>query len=275
LGIHTVNFIKNPGNIDFTLLEPSIKINIENSFGLPFTVNINTLSTMDYLGNTRDLQGSVLTTDNPYTIQAPSIDNMGTSLTSTINVNYQNSNISDLLSSIPSKISYGVTGSISGGLSKVYILDTSKIVISAEIDLPLYGSVRRLFFTKSLDFDGTIFNDVSEASLVLNTENTYPLAVSMYTIFKDSTGNVLTYLLQNDPAITLAAPVDSRGVSTGMMEKEQLIALSSAQVINLRAARKLELIFFLKTTQEGAVPVRITDKDYVHVHIGIKGQVAL
>jgi len=275
IGTQNVDFINNPDNIDFTVLSPSVNIHIKNSFGVPFRININSLSATDYLGNTKGLSGTLMTVENPFEILAPVYEEIGATKATTISINAENSNISEMLSTVPRLLSYSVTGSVNGGLNKIFILDTSKVEIDASVDLPLHGNVRKLFLKKSLDFDGTVFEQIKEGSLVINTENTFPLGLSLYAVFNDSTGQVVQNLMQDDPVLTLAAPVDSRGISTDVMEKELEVSLSEEQTINLRSASSVDLFFLLQTTEEGTVPVRITDKDYVYVHVGVKGKASL
>ncbi len=272
-GTEPINILQNLTIEDFQLEEPSLQILADNSFGVPFEIDIQSLSIKDRDNQTHPLTGDPI--DNPQIFAAPPGTEIGTTVSSVIDINYQNSNLSDFLSNIPTEVSYAAVASYPGGTEKIFVLDTSKIEISANVRLPLYGRIMNLRLEKEFDFSGSVFDDAIAGSLLFNIENRFPLSLGLMVEFYDGTGTKILTLLQDDQELVPSASVDGDGRSTSPAVKEREIILTDEDIVTLRTAESIKVFILLETSDNGAVPVRILDIDYIDLKIAVKAEFQL
>ena len=256
---------------DFVLEEPALQLEVRNSFGVPFEIDLTSLTMTDVDDQNYTLTGTII--DDPIMIGAPTVT--GQSAITNISVDGTNSNLSDFLGGIPKELSYAASASYPGGNAKIFVLDTSKVKLSGGVRLPLYGSVMNLVVDKEFDFDGSVLEDLSEGSLVLDISNRFPLELSLTLQFLDDLDNTLVELLTSDPVLVPAAPVDGDGRSTAEELKSREIVLQASDLEQMQNATKIRALIGLETSGGGSQSVRILETDFMDLKIGIKAKVKL
>ncbi len=273
-GEQEVNFFQNTQLDGFSIKEPKLKITLENSFGAEFSTIINQIAVVDQLDNVVPLTGSFLTENNPFLIGGPTLNQIGESVTTIFELSHENSNINELVSRIPKRFIYDASGFVNGG-QEIYVLDTSKLKISAEIELPLFGSVDNLVYSEVYDLTAGIFENIEYAKFTLLLENKFPINASAEVYFLNDQDIILDAFFNDDPQFFIASPVDVNGVTTESKSKEIVLDLSRERITVLEKATKIRLKLSISTSGDGTVPVRITFNDYINIHIGLDGRANL
>jgi len=190
----TIDFFDgiDPGGFEFG--SPEINFIISNSFGIPMGLNLDQISAANSSSSVI-LTGTV--TESPQNVRGPSISQVGQSLTSSVSVTIDNSNINELLAISPNQFNIDVSAITNFGNTvtkdRNFVLitatDTSQVQVITELNLPL--EVKLLNFTR--DFGSNIesfdFEEADTITLILTTENRLPLnaIIDMQFLAADST----------------------------------------------------------------------------------------
>jgi hypothetical protein len=258
----------------FQLLSPSIELDMANSFGLPVGFNILNMGSIKADGTTVALSGpAVSSPTNPYLLMAPSMNQVGQSVTTPVDLNSGNSNLPQLLSSLPRYLTYRFGLALNPNAStKNFVIDDSKLSIGVHLDLPFHGSFTALTVTKNYEFDGLGIDDLAESKIVVKTINETPLEAQVQVYFLDAGGNVLETLFVN-PAILDGAPVNASAETQGESSVTTNVTLTNEKIDRMNQATTLQIVATMFTTDSGSVPVKFSAIDKLKVSIGVNTQV--
>jgi hypothetical protein len=189
-------------NVSFQIVNPSIKVFLTNSYGLPITASFNTF------------EGYTPTPSlNTYTITGS-----GQSAVGSFTLNNSNSNIVSLINNFPKNVIYNVN-SQSNPLGPVYsnfITDTSQFSVDMEIDLPLFGRVKDFEFQDTVNYTFDMPTDMIKSIAVrAYIDNGFPIDVGMRLAFVDSAYNVIDELVNPVYQVIMpSANIDANGKVT-------------------------------------------------------------
>ena len=258
----------------FELLSPAIQLDIKNSFGLPVGFNILNMTSIKADETTVPLSGAAVSAPlNPYTLGAPTYNQIGQSITSQVAINSNNSNLAAVVSSMPRYLAYQFGLQLNpGGQTKNFVMDDSKLEIGVHFELPFHGRFANLTVTKDYDFNGLGIDDIIDSSIKVKTINETPLEAQVQVLFLDGNGTVLETLFAN-PSILDGAPVDASGATQGSSEVVTTVALNQAKVDRINQATTLRITTSLFTTDAGSVPVKFSAVDKLKVSIGLNARI--
>jgi hypothetical protein len=253
----------------FQLQDPSLTINAINSFGVPAVLDITQIQAVKQDQSVVMLSGQAVSTpNNPYVIGAPATVASGAVKTS-IPVNGGNSNLPQFVSSLVHDLVYQFSGQLSSaGVARNFVLDTSRLTLGVDFELPLYGQMSGLTLKKQYSFGGLGIDNVQKSSLTVTTVNDFPLGTYLQLYFVTNTGEVLDSLFTDNKAFIEAAPVDATGVATSSSTVVKTVVLDKAKVNKVNGASFILLEAILSTTNNGTVPIKILDKDKLKVNVG-------
>ena len=247
--------------IDFLLTNPEIKHTIDNSFG--FSANMGMLQ-MYY----EDLQGVFIdniTYDSsssgnnqpaPFyfpTIQQPT--SPGSSVTSVISMNAENSSIDSLINATPKQIISNPVVVINADSTvphNNFISNTSEITVSSEITLPLEGYAGGWVMGDTIPFDFkvdelyTSETEISEAVIKFVTTNGWPLEVTFTLQLLDSNFNVLSSIADSTVVIE-SGLLDNNGRVVSPTVKITNLSCDSGCVDNLNETKNIILLVTAST----------------------------
>ena len=232
------------------LTNPSIKMNITNTFGFPLELSMDELSFKEITGGTK-----VNMVHNPSkeTINYPLYANKGIPAKTTIAVNKSNTTNLDQLITTTSKYFYVKTGATTNPLGKSgdplnYILGTSKMTVDAEIDIPMEGfatGFERFDTIEVGDNFSNLENTVKSIVIRLVLENGFPLDIVGSLYFIDANGNpiknngLLIDLLKLNPTILASGKLDGSGKVIESTTTINDIGLTSDLFPLLKSAKKM------------------------------------
>jgi hypothetical protein len=258
----------------FELLSPAIQLNLDNSFGLPIGMDIQSMEAVKPDGTTVSLSGAALSApSNPYILAAPTLAQLGQSAPSQVSINSSNSNLAQLLSALPRTFSYGFGLQLNpGGQTSNFVLDDSELSIGVHLELPFHGKFAGLTVTKNYDFDGLGIEELADSKIIVRTTNETPLEAQVQIYFLDANGNVLETLF-TDPSILGGAPVDANAETQGSSYVTTEVTLTNERIDRMNQATQLQFAATLFTTDGGSVPVKFSTLDKLKISIGVRTSV--
>jgi len=254
----------------FYLDAPSISLTFENSYGIPIGVDLDNLS-FSNATETQILTGTI--TESQQIIGAPNIDQIGESVISTITIDNTNSNIPDLVSMLPTEVTYELSGTVNpAGLNqRTFVLGSSVVDIGLNVELPLIGRISDLKIEEEFEFDGsTTLDDFNYALFKITVENGFPLGAEIQVHFLDQFGQELDVLIDGDQNLIGAAPVDGQGLVTESNTMITEVEFDLDKIDAVRDTKTLLLEVSFTTTDDGNVSVRFLDSYEMTVKMGMQ-----
>jgi hypothetical protein len=268
---------------EFYFADPQFSLSVHNSYGVPLSLDIQNLGARSATDGTYTILDFV-DDNNVFQVAAPTVDQLGETVTSEWNINTETSNIDELISSVPDKIDISflaTIGSPEGTTEQNFFLLDSKMELETEVILPLWFSTSGYTLQDTLDIDlSDIMSNVSfieGLDLRLTTINEWPLGFSAQIHFLDASDSIVASLFDEQIALISAAPVDD---VTGLLDETALepyvlsVLLDSDDLKGMEGATRmmLEITVATSTTTDGdVVPVKFLSKymlDY-QVSLGI------
>ena len=256
-----------------SLQSPSVEISVDNSFGLPVSLDIQQMKAVMSGGSTIALSGAAVSPPtNPYLITAPVTP--GGNANTTFSLTSANSNISQIASSLPHDLVYQFSGQLNpGNAPKNFVLDTSRLMIGVDFQLPLYGQLSGLAMSKTYDFNGIGIDNIEKSVITVKTINEFPLDAYLQVYFVNSTGATVDSLFADNKVLIKAAPVDGNGISTSPSEVLKQVTLDKTRIEKINTASFLTVGASINTTNNGTVPVKITFDTKLKVNVGVNTHV--
>ncbi|MEX0986894.1 MAG: hypothetical protein WD052_05400 [Bacteroidales bacterium] len=260
--------------------DPQFNFTVENSYGVPVNLNLSNVrarSSQDGLFYDLTFEPGIM----PFNVLAPEIDQLGETVTTTLFINNETSNIGEIISRAPDMINFEViagTGDGSGTGQQNFVLDTSKLIVKAELVLPMWLRTDgyTLQDTMDMDLEGMLGNlsFVKDASIRLTTLNEWPLGVDMQVYFMDADYNVLDTLFKEENIFLLAAPVDMNGEldNSQLVENINEVAYSGDELLNLDGTKYVKIKAHATTTNNGEEFVKFFSHYLLNYRMSIDAQ---
>lgn len=255
--------------------DPEIRINLENSFGIPTRSVINIFDIYTASGEVLPLQSDVLNIADNQGIDFlyPTSNQVGEVLTQTFVFDKDNSNIREVLGSQPVALDYDVDARTNpDSLLNIrgFLTDESYYKVQVEVELPMYGWARGFVATDTFDIDFSEYNNIKEVEFKLVSDNGTPLDIATQVYFLDADDKVLDSLLTMQESLIAAAPVNSEGIVEAPFSKSTLIPYSAERFDGIRDAKKATTQTAFSTVNNGAISVKVFAEDEVSIRMGMK-----
>jgi len=233
------------------LADPRINIFTENSLGLPFELELDSVIATATDGTTATL----VLNEHPFKIPAPDIAHVGETAYGEININNQTSNFQDLLNIAPSTLSYRVKGGLDQDYLDHFVLDTSRFMVEAEFMLPLDLSFSEYALMDTFDFelgeDGIDTAIVKDVVISVSTINELPIELGLQIYMLDESYVVLDSVFDDDSVFLPSSEVDSEGKLLSASENKNSISFHTERLGSLEEVRFLKIEATLLTSGSG------------------------
>lgn len=247
------------GNLSFT--DPRLTFTIDNSFGIPATIHLTNFESVNTVTN--EVTPIILSQPN-IDVNIPSA--MGApSATTKFNLYSSNAtNISTLIDTKPKYFKYNVSAETnpSGNMLPLnFIESTSKMILTADFELPFEGYASGLAVKDTIDFT---FNqdvkNIESAMFRLKVDNGFPLTFRGQAEFVDANYNHLFYLFNSSTELITAAPVNSMThVVTATTSKTNDTSIDAAKIALLGNVKHIILSGTTETTTPQNTVVKLLD----------------
>ncbi|MEQ9286844.1 MAG: hypothetical protein RIG77_08055 [Cyclobacteriaceae bacterium] len=220
---------------------PEIIVNVANSFGLPLGLSVAGLTSSNENGDFRMLTGDI--TAAPSKLRAPTLSQFGKTLNSSVVISNENSNLRELLSISPNKLTVPITATTNYenvNEDRNFYRDDSEVVTMVEVNMPFSVKLDGFSQTFNFNIDPVDFDEADSLKLRVKTVNDLPFngSMSMFLLNEDS---VVIHELPEQ--IILESPeVGSDGRSVETKTSVNDILLNSDGVKAIPDTRKIAIV---------------------------------
>jgi hypothetical protein len=262
----------------FSIEDPKFKLIISNSYGVPIR------GIIDEVASYSKVNGKIVATGipNPLKIPRPNKNQIGMVIKDSFKLNSSNSNIKDLVSSIPEFLIYrtGVIINPPGTKERNFINFNSVLEFEVDVDVPLHGTADGFILEHQVDFSTDIENveELESATLRLFVQNEFPIDVGLQVYFVDSTGKVLDSLITPYQLILKSALVGSDGKLIEAQSTTLDFVLDQARLKRIESATEARIRATLNTYKPAGVPqppVKFFSNYGINLKLGVEAKVLL
>lgn len=229
--------------------DPKVTLGFHNTFGIPMEISGLTLGML----NAPD-QVYVTGLSLPFTIAGADAGSPGTAVTTNLIIDADATNIEEGINLWPDEVITGFTGGINpAGVVGNFATDTSKMDVTFDLTIPVYGTLSGYEIRDTLELDSSIFTNVDQALIRSNIENEFPLegAVGIYIV--DENFVILDSITDGLEILIEAASVDPvTGETVNVAEKRSDLVLDYDAILHLRNSAKIIIVAKLSTANNGA-----------------------
>ena len=241
--------------VNFQLTNPAINFNINNSFGFSPYLGMDTMYYEDLSGNKIDdiKYDSTGLNQQPAPFYFPAIgqpSSPGSSVSSVISINSNNSSIDQLINDVPKKLVSKPFVEINpdpNSTNTNSISKNSSVDVTSEVMLPLEGYAGGWKMGDTIPFDFEVDNlfssntSVDTAQIKFTTVNGWPVDVSFTLELLDSTLTTLTSIA-NSEIILESGILDNNGRVVTPSTKNTVLNCDSECVNNLNQTKYVILL---------------------------------
>jgi hypothetical protein len=291
--IGSQNLLPQPDTADITIFtnaltggisikNPSIRFDVQNSFGLGMQLSFLQLKTLSNAnpGIPTPVTGSFqASSSNPFTVAMPTYNVSPGVTNQSFTVSATNSNISSVIYQAPYKLIYQVSTTLNPGPPvQNFIYDTSTIRTSAYVELPFEGYVNNLAFRDTFPFDFNRPELIERLIFRSNITNDFPMDAKLQLYFVTETFEKRDslFLSAADQVVIPKAPVNADGISTGSSNKIYDIIYNATDAGKLTGVKKIIMIASLSTTDyDKQKNVKFLSRYRMKVRFGIRAKVKM
>jgi hypothetical protein len=256
------------GAVSFT--DPSLTVNVDNSFGFPINLKFNTFEAYStQSGNTV----SVVTPFDSLDFNYPTVANVGTSESTNVRIDKGNSNIVTILDTPPNQVTFDldVSSNKAGDTTATnFITDSSFFDVGVLVELPMEATISNLIIQDTMEIKTGFLDAARYMNFSVVSENNFPLDVELQVYFTKNSGKILDSLMVTPVTLLKSGNVDGNGQVIAPRKHVTYIAYGEERMDNMREARKAIVRVKFQSTGGGATPVKIFTSSYFDLKIGVE-----
>ena len=226
--------------------EPQLSLTAVNDYGVPCEVTFSVLRARKGM-TTLPLQ---ISPSNPIVLQAPA--QLGQSATTPVTITNQQAVINFGPEQLEYTASARINKSLSSGVN--FMADTSKLRVTLNTEIPLYGKITGITVIDTLDVDLSDINKtkVRDGSFKVTAQNELPLDARIQVYLLDAQFQVMDSIFaSNQTHLVKASTVDASGDLQHPGITDLLIPMDPDRLSKLFVADKLLVKAILSTAKDG------------------------
>ena len=254
----------------FTLDDPRFKLLMHNSLGVPVKADVTALKGYSSTGGTINLTG----VPNPLPIPVPTYFQVGQTISDSIVLNKNTSNIATIINSRPSQFIYGVdvTANPAGRSVRNFVVDTSKLTVEVDVEIPLNGTASNITLEEERDIDFNLGDEteyLNKVLLRLVLTNGFPIGVDMQVYLQDSNKVIIDSVLVKSDGFLPAAPVNFATGRVISPSKNVIdVEFNKDRINHLNRTTSIKIKGVINTTKNNGNPSPV--KIYADYGLGVK-----
>lgn len=239
-------FENGQGNGYFELTNPSLKLFVENSIGVPIRLNLSNLRTINSFNGQEFFMAEY---PDVHDINFPSI--LGPAVQTLIEFNTSNTpNIVNVIAPVPQYLAFKLTAQTNPngpGASMNFMRDTDRVKVSSELEMPLIGFAHGFGAKDTFPFNlGVNAEEIEHVMFRLIVDNGFPVKLNAQIKFLDQNYAPL-FTAWNEPVQAVdAALINNEGivnqrkvqVTDVVVGEEKLALLEQAKYIEIQGTAK-------------------------------------
>ncbi|MFY0608638.1 MAG: hypothetical protein JXR10_18110 [Cyclobacteriaceae bacterium] len=267
-----LDFFDDLGGEGIEFEAPNIEFTVQNSFGIPVTLDFGSV----YATYAED-DDLMLMGDNLKEISAPETANFGTTAISVLSIDNTNSNLRDILAGSPTSMVLPLVGyTNSGDVTSNFLSKESNIAVDAKVSIPLKLKMDGFEYEEVFELDGAEdLEGTKELSMLFNTVNELPFTGSIDLYMLDEDSVVLGSLLNQD-IFTAPDSYNANGKVSSPSENSTNVVLDEQLIDALVNATEMKVVVRVNSydSQNGNFIEVFADYD-LQLKIGIAGDISL
>lgn len=280
-------FKKAFGSGTFKINDPTIRLDVTNSYGLPIQLNFTRFD--GYNPNSTPQLITITGVPSPLNINFPALSEIGQSKTTTVilDKNTTNNTIVGALNNNKSAyLIYQPNSKVnpSGPTSnRNFILDNSQFNVDIDVRLPLFGSAKDFVLQDTIrDFKIDNIGNINNFTLKAYVVNGFPVDLDVQVYFVDSlfkgpiVNGVQTMAidsLASSDIFMRSAAIDANGRATTPTTQSHEYPYTKERIEKLKDAKHLLFRARASSTNNGASDIRIYATDRLDVKLGVRTQI--
>lgn len=254
---------------DLHFEEPKVTVTFDNSFGVPASIQVNKLETVTTDGEVTPVSSTAFVDSIP--LNYPSATEIGMSKTTVLSMDKNNSNIQSILKSAPHKLNYAFGAKLgASGTEDRFIADNSRIKVYAEVEIPIYGTVRVYALMDTLDIELPEREYVESAQLKLKVENQLPVDVKLQLYFLDMNSQVIDSLFTTSDNIIVSGVIDQSGKVVSPGTRLSIVELNKLKYDRIAPSTKVLVRGELATSKNATESVKIYSYYTLQLQLALK-----
>jgi hypothetical protein len=242
----------------FLLTNPSLKVHILNSVGIPVDIESRIVAT-----SATEKQENL-----GYTFpEINSPDTPGELATTSLVINNENSDIVDFFATPPYSITFGAEyyTNPDGETFTNFITSDSYINIGVEMDVPFEIQTSTIGISDTISYDSEKISDITdyaeEATIIIEYVNEFPLNIQTdFLLYNSETNTVLDSLIPVQPYFIQASEIDVFGVTSQPTSGTAFFSLSNSEINSLANGDAFIIRGNISTAEEEAVKIHANYK---------------
>jgi len=257
---------------ELSFVDPKLRLDFHSTYGVPVEVTTNQLGFHTFINGYQSLDNASL--NNGLQINYPNINQTGSAVTTSIELNSINSNIATVISGVPYQLDYDLEAIANPNRDTTlenHLQDSVRLDVDVEVEIPLYGSARGFTFDADYELDLDDLEDVERAGVKIVAVNGFPIDVALQINFVDDDGNIIDALFEpSTTPLMRSAAVDQDGEVTAPTLTETFAELSTQRFEAIKAsAARIQLVTSIDTPNDGSTPVRLFDSYNLNIKLGL------
>jgi hypothetical protein len=263
--------------------DPKLKFFFSNSAGVPFGLSFSRIDVIDRNFVHYPLTGpGIPTAADPKIIRYPALSQAGETMTDSLIIDKDNSNLIDCFAVSPDSIGFKASAEIVQLIpaATTFINHDSKYHVSVAIELPLHGMADFLMLTDTLVFDylnSTLPppEEIEKLIVRISITNSFPVAVFPQVYLLDENYVLLDSLFTGTEKIEGASDTNNDGIADPHKQPPVDIELPPSKIDNLLNTRYLALKNRITTTDYPDQEVKIYASNFLEYNIGLIAQLKI
>jgi hypothetical protein len=267
----------------FQFTHPAIEFTTINSFGIPFSMEINKLSVQTSGNQSRDLavQGN-FSSATPAMLDYPKINELGQSKTNTASIEI--GTLGMFSKDYSTAVNISMRGKTNPAPTNAYnfILNSSKLDVKAKFSLPFWGNTDNLVIEDTMAFDLNSFyrkdfDLIKRLLFILNFRNRFPVEAQLQVYFANASGTVLDSMLTERKWIKTDGQFDASSKIIPYSTETVKAALDRPRIDKIRDTKHLKIRVYLSTINFTASPqgdYKFFSDYYLYTHIGVAADIS-
>lgn len=276
-----IELFNNTINANIYFMDPKIRLHIRNSFGVPIRATFNNFKIYSTVSNTY-VPYVFPSAYSPLLIAGATIP--GTFAPTDIQLDTANfSNIRSIVAENP-RFVYLQTSAMTnppGTTQYNYVMDTSRLAVDLEVELPLWGRASWWIMQDTLDFDFSDFykdsvpdlDNIDWVKLKINILNGMPTEAGVQIYLTDTLYNVIdTIFTPANMEIIQSGILGGTGKVVTPTRKTTEVMIYGSRLAGLMGVKKALVRGYVHTTNQGSTNVRFYSDYALDVKMGVQVQ---
>jgi hypothetical protein len=269
----------NGGEIIFA--DPKFKLFFSNSAGVPFGIYFRRIDAIDRSGISHPLSGpGVPVQTSPKIIGYPALNQSGQTISDSLVLDRNNSNLPDFIASSPDSIAVEGSAEIVQlpGTATTFIRNDSRYSVSAEIEVPLWGKADFLILLDTLTFDYLTSSlpppeEIEKLIIRTSITNSFPVTAYPQIYLLDENRVLIDSLFTGSEKIEGATDTNGDGKADPEKQAPVDIDLPRSKIDNLFATRFILVKGSIMTTDFPAIDVKLYSTYFLDYNVGLIAQI--